>query len=158
MGCSRDADSRPSIREAAAVHVWEMSKTHIHILRDHPGHVGYPILAGMWCARTTFAAPYFRELLGDEMAYHSFRGAEWFDQELLKKYIAPRLGKQLTYLAHRSFGCAEYPYPSGLPFPLPRVGLEHVGMAYMTGSEHSSLREHSDLLNTAINNNEECFI
>lgn len=43
----RDADSRLTFREKAAVDVWLESDKHIHAMRDHPWH-GTPILGGMW--------------------------------------------------------------------------------------------------------------
>jgi hypothetical protein len=50
----RDADSRLSVREKAAVDEWISSGKTLHVMRDHPGH-GIPygndrlgILGGMW--------------------------------------------------------------------------------------------------------------
>ncbi|MEV8637771.1 hypothetical protein AB0395_39605 [Streptosporangium sp. NPDC051023] len=46
----RDADSRPCVREQAAVHEWLASGKEFHAMRDHPEH-DMPILAGMWGAK-----------------------------------------------------------------------------------------------------------
>lgn len=46
----RDADSRPSRRERAAVDEWLCSDYSFHIMRDHPAH-RHPIMGGMWGAR-----------------------------------------------------------------------------------------------------------
>lgn len=44
----RDCDSRPIVRERAAVDEWMASKEHqYHTMRDHPWH-GVPMLSGLW--------------------------------------------------------------------------------------------------------------
>lgn len=43
----RDADSRPSAREAAAVNSWIESGLPVHVMRDHRFHTA-PIMGGMW--------------------------------------------------------------------------------------------------------------
>lgn len=43
----RDADSRPFLRETAAVEEWLASGKHFHIMRDHEQH-WIEILGGMW--------------------------------------------------------------------------------------------------------------
>jgi len=44
----RDCDSRFSTREIAAVEEWIYSNKKLHVMRDHPYHGNFPILAGMW--------------------------------------------------------------------------------------------------------------
>lgn len=44
----RDTDSRLSMREKYAVDEWEQQKTTVHVMKDHPYHGSFPILAGMW--------------------------------------------------------------------------------------------------------------
>jgi len=44
----RDADSRLGKREKEAVVEWINSDKKCHIMRDHPYHGGFPIMAGMW--------------------------------------------------------------------------------------------------------------
>lgn len=46
----RDADSRPSEREATAVREWIESEKSFHVIRDHPAH-SWPILPGTFGAR-----------------------------------------------------------------------------------------------------------
>ena len=44
----RDCDNRFSNREVEAVNEWiETGKT-LHVMKDHPYHGGFPILAGQW--------------------------------------------------------------------------------------------------------------
>ena len=45
---SRDLDSRLNDRELASVQDWINSKQPFHIIRDHPNHKPWPILAGLW--------------------------------------------------------------------------------------------------------------
>ena len=45
---SRDTDSRFSIREVDAVNEWINHDTVGHIMKDHPFHGTFPILAGMF--------------------------------------------------------------------------------------------------------------
>lgn len=47
----RDADSRFTERERAAVDEWVVSGKPFHIMRDHPCHT-YPIMGGMWGGTT----------------------------------------------------------------------------------------------------------
>lgn len=47
----RDADSRLNVREAAAVEAWLDSGKGAHVMRDHPHHLNWPMLGGMWGIR-----------------------------------------------------------------------------------------------------------
>jgi len=47
----RDSDSRLNTREAAAVEAWLASGKSAHVMRDHPHHVRWPMLGGMWGVR-----------------------------------------------------------------------------------------------------------
>lgn len=47
----RDADSRLNAREAAAVAAWLDSAKAAHVMRDHPHHLLWPMLGGMWGIR-----------------------------------------------------------------------------------------------------------
>ncbi len=48
----RDADSRLSDREAAAVNEWVQSGKAVHSIRDHPWHENVALLGGGWGAKT----------------------------------------------------------------------------------------------------------
>jgi hypothetical protein len=136
--CSRDADSRLSVRESSAVYEWLRFNRDVHIMVDHPGHLGvYTILAGMWCAKASAVRPYIQPLLGDARVgnFDPRAGEPHFftDQTLLLEYVVPLIGKSLSLLRHRSFGCKEFDDIDSYSFPLPRVGLEHVGAVYIDG-------------------------
>jgi hypothetical protein len=47
----RDCDSRLNVREAAAVAAWLERGRRFHVMRDHPHHADWPMLAGMWGVR-----------------------------------------------------------------------------------------------------------
>lgn len=49
---SRDSDSRLTSREKKYVDEWIESDKTFSIIRDHPRHYDWPILAGMWGAKT----------------------------------------------------------------------------------------------------------
>ena len=65
---SRDTDSRISKRESEAVLEWIDSGASAHIMRDHPFHGGFPILAGMH----TWAASGFGSRTPKKRALNSF--------------------------------------------------------------------------------------
>lgn len=48
---SRDCDSRIGEREVRCVNEWLESGKKLHVIRDHPRHYDFPILAGMWGIR-----------------------------------------------------------------------------------------------------------
>lgn len=151
--CSRDVDSRLSLREFSAVSEWLESKTDVHLMIDHPGHLyrnngKFPISAGMWCARSRPVRPII-----NKMIRHRDAGSHEFfsDQKLLQRWLAPKLGEELSVLRHRSFGCAEY--PDDFDFPTPRIDLDHVGAVYINGM----LRKNDAIsLMEAIERGEEC--
>ena len=151
--CSRDVDSRLSLREFSAVSEWLDSDTDVHLMIDHPGHLyrnmgNFPISAGMWCAKGARVRPNMDELLQHVDANsHEFFG----DQQLLQRFLAPKLYRELSALRHRSFGCSQY--PDDFIFPTPRIDLEHVGAVYLSGL----LRENdATSLKQAIELGEEC--
>lgn len=112
---SRDADSRLSYREKAAVDEWLASDKDFHIMRDHPYHA-IPILGGMWGARNGI-------LKGIKDVIHDYsKGNHWqVDQEFLKDVIYPLI-KDCSYVHD--------PFFEGKPFPFPRNEKHFIGQAY----------------------------
>tara|TARA_B110000285_G_scaffold235601_1_gene318529 strand:- start:27833 stop:35488 length:7656 start_codon:yes stop_codon:yes gene_type:complete len=119
--CARDIDSRLSKREAAAVEDWVQSGKQFHVMRDHPSHSNYPMSGGMWCSTTI---PNIQKLLID-VKNHAYLQ----DMNFLNKVIWPMAQKSL--LQHDSFSCDKF--GGGKPFPIPRIGWEHVGSVYING-------------------------
>jgi hypothetical protein len=117
---SRDADSKFTAREAAAVREWLESGLPFHIMRDHPGHHP-PIMAGMWGCRAG--------VLGDIeewVANWKDQGRYGGDQRFLSRVIYPRVRDRA--LIHSEI--VRFPGERPRPFPLRREGLDFVGKAF----------------------------
>jgi hypothetical protein len=81
---SRDADSRLSEREKKAVEEWIQSGKTFTIIRDHVRHFDFPMLAGMWGAKTPLNNEFFLKLNNYKRKNHYLA-----DQEFLAKEIWP---------------------------------------------------------------------
>jgi hypothetical protein len=133
----RDADSRPSLREKAAVDEWIRSGTAFHIMRDHPAHDPTnfaAILAGMWGGLHS-AVPNMKELLREYSKNNTAAMTQKFkygdDQDFLWKHILPLATN--NSLQHDSYFCVE---SGGIAFPMTRqeagsivdfVGMPSIG-------------------------------
>jgi len=117
----RDADSRLSSREVAAVNEWLASGKTAHLMRDHPLHWS-PIMAGMWgCKGNTLME--WQTWLTEYQPSTSFGS----DQQFLADVVYPII--KTDCLIHDSFELSEI----GLDvraFPTPRIGLEFVGQVF----------------------------
>lgn len=123
--CSRDIDSRLSMREKAAVDEWILSGKAFHVMRDHPSHSGYEMSGGMWCA-TNRGVPDMADRL-----YATHMSNEYLqDMTFLTTEIWP-IARQ-DVLQHDSFSCDKF--GGGNPFPTTRIGWEHVGSVYINGN------------------------
>jgi len=127
----RDGDSRPGLRDKAAVDEWLRSGKSFHIVRDHPMHnpaTFTPILGGMWGALGG-ALPQMDELLRMHYAEGKqrrtdgkpgFKYAE--DQNFLWQEVMP-----LAYndcFQHDSYFCRE---ANAVAFPVERTDNDYVG-------------------------------
>lgn len=112
----RDADSRFSEREVAAVKEWQQSDRGFHIMRDHPGH-RFAMLGGLWGARTD-------RLTALKEIIENYKPAGHYgeDQQFLHQYIYP-LAKR-DAIIHDSYCTYNL---SSRRFSLPRTGYEFVG-------------------------------
>ncbi len=117
----RDTDSRPSMREVAAVNEWLASDQAVHLMRDHPFH--WPdIMAGMWGCKGG-ALMEVKEQLASRVSSNDY-GA---DQTFLSQVIYPRVKHQC--FIHDAVGLSEA-HLDVHPFPLAREGLTFVGQCY----------------------------
>ena len=82
----RDADSRASRRERAAVDEWLASGTTFHIMRDHPNHV-LPIMGGMWGMKIDDEGFNVRQSIADYGPDPEFSG----DQRWLESMVYPKV-------------------------------------------------------------------
>lgn len=130
----RDTDSRLNNREKAAVDEWLKSNKTLHIMKDHPYHGGFPILAGMWGLKKKG----FKLNMSKMLSIYSNTEQYHYDQIFLNDYIWKYYSDD--YIIHDEFFNKK-------PFPTARNGLQFVGQVFdendNTPIEHlSMLREH----------------
>ncbi|UCC20627.1 MAG: hypothetical protein JSV62_04885 [Promethearchaeota archaeon] len=83
----RDTDSRLGKREKWAVDEWIKSDKQFHIIRDHPYHSGFPIMAGMWGAKNC-AIKNIKELIKN---YKNLGNFYTTDQMFLADIVYPTI-------------------------------------------------------------------
>ncbi len=123
LALCRDADSRLSNREVAAVGEWLDSGKGFHIMRDHPGH-HCEILGGMWGARVDAFRRHHIDIINllDGKPYQPKYGV---DQHVLGDRLYPLIRQDVC--VHASF-CK---YERGArDFPTRREGLHFVGEVF----------------------------
>ena len=130
---SRDTDSRFTKREVDAVQQWILSDKAAHIMRDHPYHGGFPILAGMFGIKSGVIKNIKALLkLVDHIPeqYH-------YDQIFLQNYVWPFI--ENSVMIHDEFFINS-------PFPSKRIGTEYVGQPF-DENDQPCFPEHSKLVN-----------
>jgi len=126
---ARDADSRYSAREQAAVDEWIESNADFHVMRDHPAH-GVPMLGGMWGCRPARVAERFQAALlawASGMAPGNHRRGAYFDQDqrFLRHAVWPWARE--SCVAHDDAGR----YGGDVrPFPADKIDGHFVGEVY----------------------------
>ena len=113
----RDTDSRINNREKQAVGEWLKSSKSLHIMKDHPFHGGFPILAGMWGLKTKNHKIEIRKLLNCYVNIEQYH----YDQIFLKEFVWSKFKED--YIAHDEFFLKQ-------PFPSKREGLDYVGKPF----------------------------
>ena len=121
----RDADSRLSGRDAAAVAAWEDSGMPLQCVRDHPSHSGYALSGGLWGGKPALLQNILRRSWEDLM--YGYRNEYLQDMAFLNDIIWPKFNKNHVYCSD-SFSCDKW--PGSHPFPVRRLGYEHVGQVY----------------------------
>ena len=118
----RDADSRLTFRERAAVDVWLASDKTIHAMRDHPWHAR-PILGGMWGFKKGIIDN-IRQRCESYLADN--KNDFWqVDQEFLRKTIWPEYFRHvMTHAAYCQLS------PTDLDFPTARENGQYVGQPF----------------------------
>ena len=115
----RDCDSRPTMREKAAVDAWIASGLPFHVMRDHVLHTDL-ILAGMWGGMAGLLPP-----LAPVIDAAADREADlWQDQRFLAEWVWPRI--QDRVLVHDSVHpMAGHPFPPAPEDPVsPHIGAK----------------------------------
>jgi len=115
----RDADSRLSVREKAAVDEWISSRKTLHVMRDHPGH-GIPygndrlgILGGMWGIKGN-VIPLTQSILNFKKSREMNYGN---DQTFLK----------MIYSVFENDRCTHDEFFEKKPFPIKRENGRFIG-------------------------------
>ena len=112
----RDCDNRFSNREKYAVDEWIASGKTLHVMKDHPWHGGFPILAGQWGLSNGFTHN-MSDLLSkyiNTVQYH-------YDQIFLAKYIWPNYINDCVLHDEIFNDC---------PFPQEREDFHYIGEPY----------------------------
>tara|TARA_R100000234_G_scaffold96214_2_gene64508 strand:+ start:1236 stop:2624 length:1389 start_codon:yes stop_codon:yes gene_type:complete len=121
----RDADSRLTVREKAAVDQWLASDKGFHIMKDHPWHYTYPILAGMFGCKGGVINNISKEI-------DLFEKSNWYhsDQEFLKQVIYPKIKNNV--FIHDDW--------NNNPFPIKRDVYDFVGQVF--DENDNTVQEH----------------
>ncbi|MBY6266395.1 hypothetical protein EI613_31525 (plasmid) [Azospirillum sp. 412522] len=126
----RDADSRLNLREAAAVAEWLASGRGTHVMRDHPHHLAWPMLGGMWGIRGGTIP---------DMAERIDRWGRW-DKKLDDMYFLAEVVWPMVK-DHCLQHCRGSSPWGGVPFPQhPPCGCDYVGQVYNAGGVRDSSR------------------
>lgn len=118
----RDADSRLSLREKAAVDQWIESGKMIHSCRDHPAHCR-GLNGGLWGAKGG-CLPNMLTSIKDWLAKLNRPFAYSDDQDFLGQVIWTKFYNHA--MQHDS--CCKY--PDAVPFPTRRLGYRFVGEVF----------------------------
>jgi len=129
----RDADSRLNMREKCAVEEWINSGKKLHIMKDHPYHGGFPILAGMFGVKGKII-PNIYEVLN----FHEEKEHYHYDQKFLKEYLYP----QFTNDVH-----INDEFFNNKPFPTKRNDYEFVGEVFDEKNQKMYKEHRESLIN-----------
>ncbi|KAK2156411.1 hypothetical protein LSH36_214g03024 [Paralvinella palmiformis] len=121
----QDSDSRLSGRLYRVVDHWlRTTNASVYCMRDHPWHSVSPLSGGMWGAHRAEFSRLMNDQFLAEMA--QFNDSYGQDMAFLSQKVWPKV-RQDVY-CHDSVSC--YHWMNAHPWPVPRLGLEHVGEIY----------------------------
>ena len=129
---SRDTDSRITLREVEAVNEWIKQDTSAHIMRDHPYHGGFPILAGMFGIKSNVIKNVKALLTLAEQVPEQYH----YDQIFLQNYIWTFIQNNVTI--HDEFFTHK-------PFPSKRISNFYVGQPF-DENDNPCFPEHANLV------------
>lgn len=147
---SRDADSRLGPRERAAVDEWLASDHQFHIMRDHPLHSRWPILAGMWGVRGN-ALRAMPDLLRRHFRVDGNKFVWGVDQVFLGRVVHPLVRR--AALVHDEIS-PSLPFDAGSDrrvFPTPREGVDFVGQVF--DADDRPVARYAQMLQTFLHRN-----
>lgn len=117
----RDADSRLTERDAAAVRAWVASGKPFNCIRDHPSHAQYAVSGGMWGGKPAALKYILRKSWRELMKGSGDRYLQ--DMTFLIQIIWPKV--EAHAYCSDSVSCDQW--PNAHPFPVPRYGYDTVG-------------------------------
>tara|TARA_R110001632_G_scaffold60003_2_gene145774 strand:+ start:972 stop:1643 length:672 start_codon:yes stop_codon:yes gene_type:complete len=120
---SRDTDSRFCQREVDAVNDWVDKGTALHVMKDHPYHGNFPILAGMFGINKCKFPFLMKEALSffNEQIKDKLDNLYYFDQIFLKNFIWNNFKDDCTI--HDEFFHLK-------PYPSPRIDKRFIGESF----------------------------
>ena len=143
----RDCDSRLTPRDAIIVFDWLKTNASFHCIRDHPSHKWHPINGGLWGGRPKAL---HRAIDGVTKQVMKLYGNEYFDDmRFLARQIWPKV-KDMAF-CHDSVSCDSF--PNSHPFPVKRIGFEHLGQVY---DENSQVKQYDIDIIAAAKVNSNC--
>jgi len=140
----RDADTRLSEREAAAVRDWlsvaeknGSQSAIIHCIRDHPKHAEQAIVEGLWGGRPRALHQLLRqditqmmESITSNVSSSSVKSTDGVMRTLLNQLLWPAVSN-FSYCHDSVSPCDRWmPSSSRHSFPLPRQGQEYIGQKF----------------------------
>ena len=139
----RDADTRLTEREAAAVRDWLKTAESngsqsavIHCIRDHPKHVNLAIVDGLWGGRPRALRQLLKQDITDMMNDITSNVSPWPANRnsdtttLMSQLLWPKVSN-FSHCHDSVSPCDRWlPRTSRRPFPLPRQGREYVGQKF----------------------------
>jgi len=141
----RDADTRLSDREAAAIRDWlsvaeknGSQSAIIHCIRDHPKHAEEAIVDGLWGGRPRALHQLLRQQnitqlmdsVTSNVSSSSVKSTDDVMRTLLNQLLWPAVNN-FSYCHDSVSPCDRWtPSSSRRPFPLPRRGHEYIGQKF----------------------------
>ncbi|ELU12342.1 hypothetical protein CAPTEDRAFT_189487 [Capitella teleta] len=116
----RDANTRPSEREAAALEAWLQKRKMFYCVRDYPTHSAQGLIPSLVGGIPVQLKEYFKEPWLKIMA--SFKS----DLEFLRTYLWPKIKSKLY--CHDSVSCTQW--PGAEAFPILRKENEFIGQRF----------------------------
>ena len=121
----RDSDCRLNDRDFAVVSDWLRTDYAFHCIRDHPKHADNSLLGGLWGGRPrqlrSFVSVQWHDMM---MGYRTDYGQ---DMQFLGNAVWPLVQSNAAY-CHDSVSCLNW--AAAHPFPVARVGTEHLGQVF----------------------------
>ena len=133
----RDADTRLSEREAAAVRDWlstaeKNGSVPVHCIRDHPKHASQAIVDGLWGGSPRALNRLLRQDIAQMMdSYMSASSDRAVNVTTLLNQVLWPAVSNFSYCHDSVSPCDRWaPWISRRPFPLPRRGHDYIGQKF----------------------------